>query len=162
MVKLVNQVLVVGNAPAMSEALLFAQAGVVDLQKTYDSISQGAAGSWMFTNCGPQVIGRDWRPGFTISLQQKDRRLILETGAELGLPVIASSLVSNLYRILEARGLGDEGNQALIKAFEILSGVEVGEEAPVNGWQQLDRKPAQRVGRSEPAPRSFRPSRGRG
>ena len=49
-VKLVNQVLVVGNCLAMCEALLLAQAGGVDLKKTYDAISQGAAGSWMFTN----------------------------------------------------------------------------------------------------------------
>ena len=77
-VKLVNQVLVVGNCLAMAEALLFAQAGGVDLQKTYDAISQGAAGSWMFTHRGPQVMQRDWRPGFTVDLQQKDLRLVLE------------------------------------------------------------------------------------
>ena len=51
-VKLVNQVLVVGNALAMCEALLLAQAGGVDLQKTFDAISQGAGGSWMFTQPG--------------------------------------------------------------------------------------------------------------
>lgn len=126
-VKLVNQVLVVGNTLAMAEALLLAQAGGVDLQKTFDAISQGAAGSWMFTNRGPQIMKRDWRPGFTIALQQKDLRLILETGAELGVPLIASSLISNLYRTLEARGLGGEGNHALIKALEILAGFEVGQ-----------------------------------
>ncbi|MEO8245143.1 MAG: NAD(P)-dependent oxidoreductase [bacterium] len=125
-VKLVNQVLVVGNTLAMSEALLFAQAGGVDLQKTFDAISQGAAGSWMFTNRGPQIMKRDWRPGFTIALQQKDLRLILEAGVEMGVPLIASSLISNLYRTLEVRGLGAEGNHALIKALEILSGIEVG------------------------------------
>ncbi|MGL4648357.1 MAG: NAD(P)-dependent oxidoreductase, partial [Caldilineaceae bacterium] len=37
-VKLVNQVLVVGNCLAMCEALLLAQAGNVDLQKTFDAI----------------------------------------------------------------------------------------------------------------------------
>lgn len=126
-VKLVNQVLVVGNTLAMAEALLLAQAGGVDLQKTFDAISQGAAGSWMFSNRGPQIMKRDWRPGFTIALQQKDLRLILEAGQDLGVPLIASSLISNLYRTLEARGLGGEGNHALIKALEILAGIEVGQ-----------------------------------
>ncbi|HXF62221.1 MAG TPA: NAD(P)-dependent oxidoreductase [Caldilineaceae bacterium] len=125
-VKLVNQVLVVGNCLAMCEALLLAQAGGVDLQKTYDAISQGAAGSWMFTNRGPQIMRRDWRPGFTVALQQKDLRLVLEAADELGVPLAGTSLIFNLYRTLEARGLGEEGNHALIKALEALAGFEVG------------------------------------
>ncbi|MCL4827459.1 MAG: NAD(P)-dependent oxidoreductase [Caldilinea sp.] len=124
-VKLVNQVLVVGNCIAMCEALLFAQAGGVDLQKTYDAISQGAAGSWMFTNRAPQIIQRDWRPGFTIDLQQKDLRLVLEAADELGAPVPVTSLIFQFYRTLQAQGLGSEGNHALIKALENLAGFEI-------------------------------------
>lgn len=126
LVKLVNQVLVVGNCLAMCEALLLAQAGGVDLQKTFDAISQGAAGSWMFTNRAPQIIHRDWRPGFMINLQQKDLRLVLDAADELGVPLPATSLIFNLYRTLEARNLGAEGNHALVKALEALAGFEVG------------------------------------
>jgi 3-hydroxyisobutyrate dehydrogenase len=125
-VKLVNQILVIGNTLAMSEALLFAQAGGVDLQKAYDAVSQGAGGSWMFTNRAPQIMARDWRPGFTIDLQQKDIRLILSAADQFGVPALASSLIFNLYRTLQARGLGAEGNHALIKALEHLAGFEVG------------------------------------
>jgi 3-hydroxyisobutyrate dehydrogenase len=128
-VKLVNQVLVVGNCLAMSEALLLAQAGGVDLQKTFDAISQGAAGSWMFTNRAPQIMKRDWRPGFTIALQQKDLRLVLDAADELGVPLPGTSLIFQLYRTLEKRGIELEGNHALIKALEALAGFEVGEEA---------------------------------
>ncbi|MBC8098124.1 MAG: NAD(P)-dependent oxidoreductase, partial [Armatimonadetes bacterium] len=63
-VKLVNQVLVVGNMLAVSEALLLAQAGGLDLAQTLQAVSGGAAGSWMLSNRGPQVLARDWRPGF--------------------------------------------------------------------------------------------------
>jgi len=124
-VKLVNQVLVVGNCIAMCEALMFAQAGGVDLQKTYNAISQGAAGSWMFTNRAPQIMARDWRPGFTIDLQQKDLRLVLEAADELGVPIPVTSLVFQLYRTLQARGAGSEGNHALVKALENLAGFEI-------------------------------------
>jgi 3-hydroxyisobutyrate dehydrogenase len=126
-VKLVNQVLVVGNCLAMCEALLLAQAGGVDLQKTFDAISQGAAGSWMFTNRAPQIIRRDWRPGFTIALQQKDLRLVLDAADELGVPLLGTSQIFQLYRTLEARNLGLEGNHALVKALEALAGFEVGQ-----------------------------------
>jgi 3-hydroxyisobutyrate dehydrogenase len=125
-VKLVNQILVVGNCLAMCEALLFAQAGGVDLQKTLDAVTPGAAGSWMLSNRGPQIIRRDWRPGFMIDLQQKDVRLVLDAADELGVPLPATSLIFNLYRTLEARDLGSEGNHALIKALEHLAGFEVG------------------------------------
>ncbi len=125
-VKLVNQVLVVGNCLAMCEALMLAQAGGVDLKKTYDAVSQGAAGSWMFTNRAPQIIQRDWRPGFTVALQQKDLRLVLEAADELGVPIPGTSLIFQLYRTLEARGHSEEGNHALIKALENLAGYQVG------------------------------------
>lgn len=129
MVKLVNQILVVVNALAVSEALLFAQAGNLNLQKTLDAVTQGAAGSWMLSNRGPQVLARDWRPGFTIDLQQKDLRLVLQAADQLGVPVLASSLIFNMYRTLQAEGLGSEGNHALVKALEKLSGVCVGTES---------------------------------
>ena len=128
MVKVVNQVLVVVNALAVSEALLLADAAGLDLPTTIAAVEGGAAGSWMFSNRGPQVAVRDWRPGFTIDLQQKDLRIVLEAADELAVPMPGTSLVFQLYRALQKRGLGDEGNHALIKALEEMAGVEVGEE----------------------------------
>jgi len=124
-VKLVNQILVVINMLAVSESLIFAQAGGLDLEKTLEAVTQGAAGSWMLTNRGPQIIDRDWRPGFTIDLQQKDLRLVLEAADQMGVPVMATSLVFNLYRTLQSQGLGSDGNHALVKAIEHLAGFEV-------------------------------------
>jgi len=72
MVKLVNQILVVVTGLAVSEAMLFAQACDLDLARTLNAVEGGAAGSWMLSHRGTQMILRDWRPGFTIDLQQKD------------------------------------------------------------------------------------------
>ncbi len=124
-VKLVNQVLVVGNCLAMCEALLLAQAGGVDLEKTLEAVSGGAAGSWMLSQRGPQILSRDWRPGFTIALQQKDLRLVLEAADQQGVPLPGTALIFQLYRTLEARGLGGDGNHALVKALEALAGFEI-------------------------------------
>lgn len=125
-VKLVNQILVVGTMLAISEALVFAQASGVDLEKALAAVSGGAAGSWMLSNRGPQVIRRDWRPGFTIDLQQKDLRLVLAAADAVGAPMLVTSTAFHLYRTLQAAGLGHEGNHALIKAIERLAGIEVG------------------------------------
>ena len=127
MVKAVNQVLVSLHALAASEALLLAQGAGLDLEKTIAAIENGAAGSWMLSNRGPQMIKRDWEPGFTIDLQQKDIRLILEAADDLGVPVPGVSLVFQLYRSLQAQGLGSDGNHALVKALEELAGIKLGE-----------------------------------
>lgn len=126
MAKLVNQILVVVNQLAASEALLFAQAGGLDLAKTIDAVKGGAAGSWMLANRGPQMIVRDFRPGFTIDLQQKDLRLVLEAADEMGIPLIATGMVFQLYRTLQAQGLGGDGNHGLVKALEKMMNVELG------------------------------------
>jgi 3-hydroxyisobutyrate dehydrogenase len=129
MVKLVNQILVVVTMLGVSEALMFAQAGGLDLEKTIKAVEGGAAGSWMLSNRGTQAIKRDWRPGFTIDLQQKDLRLVMEAADQMGIPVMATSMIFNLYRTLQAQGLGSEGNHALLKALEHLAKVEVGKSA---------------------------------
>jgi 3-hydroxyisobutyrate dehydrogenase len=125
-VKLVNQILVVVTMLGVSEALLFAQAGGLDLEKTLTAVSGGAAGSWSLSNRGPQMIQRDWRPGFTIDLQQKDLRLVLEAADQFGVPALGTSLIFQLYRTLQQQGLGSDGNHALLKALENLAGFEAG------------------------------------
>ena len=124
--KLVNQVLVVVNMLAVSEALLLAEAGGLELSTAILAVQGGAAGSWMLANRGPQVVAGDWRPGFTIDLQQKDLRLVLEAADSLGVPLLGTALVFQLYRTLQARGLGGEGNHALAKALKELSGLPGG------------------------------------
>jgi 2-hydroxy-3-oxopropionate reductase len=126
LVKAVNQILVVVNQLAVSEALLLAEAGGLDLSATLRAVEGGAAGSWMLSNRGPQMIERDWRPGFTIDLQQKDLRLVLDAADELGVPLPGTSLVFQLYRALQSQGLGAEGNHALVKSLETMSGIEIG------------------------------------
>lgn len=126
MAKLINQILVVINQLAVSEALLLADAAGLDLQTTIAAVEGGAAGSWMLSNRGPQMIERDWRPGFTIDLQQKDLRLVLDSADELGVPTPGVAIVFQMYRALQNSGLGSEGNHALVKALELMAGREIG------------------------------------
>ena len=43
----------------------------------------------------------------------------------LGVPILLTSQIFSLYRTLQQMGLGEEGNHALVKALENLSGVQV-------------------------------------
>ena len=53
---------------------------------------------------------------------------MLDAADEFGVPIPGTSLIFNLYRTLEARGLGGDGNHALVKALENLAGFEVSAE----------------------------------
>jgi 3-hydroxyisobutyrate dehydrogenase len=122
--KLVNQILVVSNMLGVAEALTFAQASGLDLRKALTAVESGAAGSWMLSNRGPQVIEGDWRPGFRVDLQQKDLRLVLEAANELQTPVLATSLISQLYQPLLREGRAGDGNHALAATIARLAGIQ--------------------------------------
>ncbi len=124
-VKLMNQILVVGNLYAVVEALVFAQKSGADLEKAINAVKGGAAGSWQLTNLGPRIIKRDFSPGFMVDLMQKDLRLVMEATAEMKLPLPVTSFINQLYYSLQGSGEGGSGTQVLVKALERLAGVEV-------------------------------------
>jgi len=121
-VKLFNQILVVGHALAMAEAFEFAAAGGIDGAKALEAVEHGAAGSWMLSMRGPQILADDWRPGFMIDLQEKDLRLVLEAADQWGVALPSTAQIFQYYRSLIRLGLGREGNHALIKAVRLLNG----------------------------------------
>jgi 3-hydroxyisobutyrate dehydrogenase-like beta-hydroxyacid dehydrogenase len=118
--KLLNQILVVLNMLAVSEALMFGKAAGLDLKKAVTAVESGAGGSWMLSKRAPQVLDNYWQPGFMIDLQQKDVDLILEYAGELGVPLIATGMIRQLYARLQKEGKGRLGNHALIQALEPL------------------------------------------
>jgi len=126
--KLMNQILVVVNMLAVSEALLLGRAADIDLLKAVRAVEAGAGGSWMLSQRAPQAIDGYWQPGFTIDLQQKDLRLVLESARELGLPLLGTSLVHQLYNKLQHDGKGGLGNHAMVQALEDLSGLQIHKE----------------------------------
>ncbi len=124
-IKLMNQILLVGNLYALVEALVFAQKSGADLEKSINAVKGGAASSWQLTNLGPRIIKRDFSPGFMVDLMQKDLRLVMEATAEMKLPLPVTSFINQLYYSLQGSGEGGSGTQVLVKALERLAGVEV-------------------------------------
>ena len=75
-------------------------------------------------NYAPKMLAGDFRPGFMIDLQQKDLRIVLDNAFADHLSVPGAALVHELYNALQRDGGGREGNHALIKVIERLSGIE--------------------------------------
>jgi 3-hydroxyisobutyrate dehydrogenase len=119
--KLVNQILVSVTNLAVSEALVFARNNGLDAEKTVAALAGGAAGSWQLQNLGPRMLKGDFAPGFTIDLQQKDLRLVIEAAAQAKTPLPALALVHQLFTSAQAAGRGRDGTQALFTVIEKMS-----------------------------------------
>ena len=127
--KLCNQVLVMVNLLATCEALTLGAALGLDNRRVYDAVKSGAAGSFQFEQMGGRILDGDLEPGGTVETVQKDLGILMNAARELHMPLPASALVHQLYNSVEAEGLGKKGHQALIAAYERLSGIHVGERA---------------------------------
>ena len=122
--KLVNQILVAVTLSGVAEALVFGAKAGADLLKTIEAVKGGAAGSWQLANLGPRIVKGDFAPGFMITLQLKDLRLILEMAQELALPLPLTALVAQLYRAAAVDGKGECGTQAVVTVLERLAGAQ--------------------------------------
>jgi 3-hydroxyisobutyrate dehydrogenase len=116
--KLVNQIVGSLNLLAMVEGMRAARAAGLDPEPTLKAVSGGAAGSWMWTNLGPMVAKDDYRPGFMVRHHAKDLRLAVQMLKELGIEEPGAGLCHDIFEKAMAKGLGELGNQAIIKVWE--------------------------------------------
>ncbi len=123
-VKLCNQIICGLNILAVCEGLAFGAKAGVDLGKMLEVVSKGAARSWMLENLAPRMLEGNLEPGFMVRLQQKDLRLALSAADEFRASLPGTALVNQLFRALEAAGMGDKGTQALVTVLWRLSGME--------------------------------------
>jgi 2-hydroxy-3-oxopropionate reductase len=119
--KLVNQICVSVTNLAVCEALVFAKRNDLNMEKTIEAVAGGAAGSWQLSNLGPKMIKHDLAPGFSIDLQQKDLKIVLQTAEESNASLPAASLVHQLFTAAQAAGHGKDGTQALYTVLEKLA-----------------------------------------
>jgi len=113
--KAVNQVMVAGVAQAVCSALAVAEQCNLDMKKTIEVLSAGAAGNWFLDNRGTTMVNDEFKVGFKLNLLHKDLKICQATVAELGadMPIIDDSLQD--YAQLMAAGHGDEDISSLIR-----------------------------------------------
>ena len=111
--KLVNQILVAGGMLGLAEAMAFCEQSGLNHERVLQSVSAGAAGSWAVDHLAPRVARGDFDPGFFVAHLKKDLGLVLEAGADLGLPLPAMQLAFKAYQALSENGMSTLGTQAL-------------------------------------------------
>lgn len=123
-VKLCNQLICGINIQAVCEAIALGRASGVDLEQMRSVLLGGSAASWMLDKLGPAMIAGDASAGFRIDLMLKDLRLVAQQAQETSVPLPATALVTTQYLDARAHGEGGNGNQALFRVYDRMSGQE--------------------------------------
>jgi 3-hydroxyisobutyrate dehydrogenase len=106
--KATNQIMCAGIIQAVGEAMAFAQAEGLPLDRVIDALGQGAGSSWYFVHRAPYMARGEYPAGFRVRLHQKDLKICRQMAERHGahLPVVETTLMH--YRRLIADGHGDE------------------------------------------------------
>ncbi|MDR1053854.1 MAG: NAD(P)-dependent oxidoreductase [Planctomycetaceae bacterium] len=126
--KTVNQILIAGNMIGLCEALLFAYRSGLNLERVFQSVSTGAAGSWSLTNMAPRIMRGDFEPGFLVEHFVKDIGIALEESRRMNLSLPGLALVEQFYIAAKSKGYEKNGTQVLLKVLAELNDFKL----PVN------------------------------
>ncbi|KEO90369.1 oxidoreductase [Erythrobacter longus] len=112
--KMANQMCIAGVLGGLSEAIRLAQGAGLDLGKTYEAISGGAAQSWQMDNRWATMTKDEFDFGFAIDWMRKDLGYALDEAKRLGLSSPITALVDQFYAEVQASGGNRHDTSALI------------------------------------------------
>ncbi|MEI7024833.1 2-hydroxy-3-oxopropionate reductase [Paenibacillus sp. y28] len=123
--KLANQIIVNLNIAAMSEALVFAAKAGIDIDKMYQAIRGGLAGSAVLDAKVPLILKRNFVAGGRIDINLKDMTNVMETAHDIGVPLPLSSQLLEIFHALKIDGKAADDHGGIVQYFEKLAGVQV-------------------------------------
>ncbi len=121
--KMVNQIMIAANMMGICEAYMYARKMDLPLDRVLDSVSGGAAQSFILGFAWPRISRNDLEPGFYVEHFLKDLGIVLAEAEQKDLCLPATSLARELYHAVRACGGIKKGTQALILALESLNGI---------------------------------------
>lgn len=113
--KMVNQIAFAGILQSLSEAMRFAQAAELDLDRVFESISGGAAGSWQMSNRWATMVKDEFDFGFAIDWMRKDLGLAFEEARANGATLPVAALIDQFYAEVQAMGGGRQDTSAIVR-----------------------------------------------
>ncbi len=123
--KLANQIIVNLNIAAMSEALVLAAKAGIDVEKMYQAIRGGLAGSAVLDAKVPLILDRNFVAGGRIDINLKDMTNVMETAHEIGVPLPLSSQLVEIFHALKVDGKVADDHGGIVQYYERLANVEV-------------------------------------
>lgn len=123
--KLANQIIVNLNIAAMSEALVLAAKAGIDVEKMYQAIRGGLAGSAVLDAKVPMILDRNFVAGGRIDINLKDINNVMETAHEIGVPLPLTSQLLEIFHALKVDGKSADDHGGIVQYYEKLANVEV-------------------------------------
>jgi 3-hydroxyisobutyrate dehydrogenase len=123
--KIVNNVMSVGNVVIAAEAMVLGVRAGLDPQRLFDILSTSGGRSHHFLKRFPNVLAGDFTPYFGIGLSRKDVALGLGLASSFGLPMPVTSAVRQAYETAHAEGFGNLDMAGVIALYEKWAGVTV-------------------------------------
>jgi 3-hydroxyisobutyrate dehydrogenase len=116
--KMVNQITFAGIIQSLAEAMRFAQAADLDLDKVFESISGGAASSWQMLNRWETMAKDEFDFGFAVDWMRKDLGLAFDEARANGSTLPVAALIDQLYAEVQQIGGGRQDTSALIRRLK--------------------------------------------
>jgi 3-hydroxyisobutyrate dehydrogenase len=113
--KAVNQIMAAGINQAVTEALAFAQAQDLPMDKVIEVISGGAAGNWFLQHRGATMTQGVFAPGFKLALHHKDLLICQSMAKKTGASTTLIDMTIADYELLMEGNYGDEDISALYR-----------------------------------------------
>lgn len=117
-VKIVNNMMSMGNVLVAAEAFALGVAAGVEPAKLYEVLSVSGGRSHHFTKRFPNALKGDFSPGFKLELGEKDLALGIDLGRSVRMPTPAASNVRELYAVALAEGLRGQDIVALLSMYK--------------------------------------------
>jgi 3-hydroxyisobutyrate dehydrogenase len=124
-VKIVNNVMSMCNVAVAAEAMVLGVRAGMDPQRLFEVLSTSGGRSHHFLKRFPNVLAGDFTPYFSIALSRKDLSLALRMAESLGVPMLATSAVRQIYEAAAAQGLDNADMAGVTKLYEQWAGVTV-------------------------------------
>ena len=113
--KAVNQIMCAGINQAVTEALAFARAQGLPMEKVIEVTSAGAAGNWFLERRGLTMTNGTFTPGFKVALHYKDLKICQAMADKLNVFIPVTTMTIANYAELMAEGHGDEDISGLFR-----------------------------------------------
>ena len=122
--KLVINLILAGNRFALAEGLVMGEKAGLEPHNLLEVLKDGACYSKTMIDKGPKMINADYAKQGQVKVSLKDSRLMIELGQQLGVPVLMTSLYSQILQTAYEKGYSEKDTVAFYEILRGMSGLE--------------------------------------
>ncbi len=110
---------------AFNEGIVLSTKGGIDPHVMLDILNNSGAKCGVISGKAPKIFNRDFSTHFSTKWMHKDLTLALESARKLCVAMPVTAITQQMFQATMAAGEADADFAAIIKATEVLAGVEV-------------------------------------